>query len=78
MEYFTRGNSKATPRSVLLHAIGFGGGALLIYLVAMIWVPFLQRAAWPVLPITVILSAGIGALMEWQLDDPESSDDEAA
>jgi hypothetical protein len=62
-------NPHATRKSVIRQAIIFSILTAVAYPIACVWMPLL-RAAWPVFyPVAILLGAGIGALMEWQLDD---------
>jgi hypothetical protein len=68
-------NPKATPRSVLLWAMAWAGiGAFLFFLA---FKPA-YREAWRIaLPIWVLLCAGVGALVEWQVADEGDENDES-
>ncbi len=68
-------NPKATPRSVLLWSMMWGGiGAALFFLAFKpAW-----REAWQItLPLWVLLCAGVGALVEWQVADEGDENDES-
>jgi hypothetical protein len=62
-------NPNATRQSVIRHALIFGAMMAVAFPIACIWLPWF-REFWPVLlPMFVLAFAGIGALMEWQLND---------
>lgn len=62
-------NPNATRDSVVRHAKIWAAVMAVAYPIACIWNPPL-RNLWPVgLPLAILYGAGIGALMEWQLDD---------
>jgi hypothetical protein len=76
MGLLNRGNRKATRRSVVMHACVWLMLTTVAYAAGCVWSPLL-RAHWrSLVPVAMVLSAGIGALMEWQLDDGPESDDE--
>jgi hypothetical protein len=65
-------NRKATPRSVLKHALLCAIAGAVVFFAAFkpMW-----RQAWPVtLPLWLLLCAGGGALWEWQVDRSKGDD----
>lgn len=77
MTLLDKTNPRATRRSVIHQSILWGAVTPALYLAACFWRPYL-RPFWPVLlPVCAAFGAGIGALMEWQLDDgPDQPDEE--
>jgi hypothetical protein len=76
MGLLDRGNPNATGRSVAIHAGIWLIIAIVVCLFASIWSPLLREGWWLFLPAAAVFGAGIGALMEWQLDDgPDPEND---
>ena len=68
-------NPHATRKSVIQWAI-FGAVAGPLFLLFIIWNKVPVRFWWIILAAATIFGAGIGALMEWQLDDQPNDEDE--
>ncbi len=72
MGLLDRTNPRATRESVIRWAIG---GAIGTPVYVVLRLPHLPHRFWPLILIAAaVLGAGLGALMEWQLDDSEEED----
>jgi hypothetical protein len=69
MGLLARTNPHATRASVIGQALAWGAIGAVLCLTALYWKPSL-RPFWPLLvPVSMVLGAALGGLMEWQLDD---------
>jgi len=69
MGLLARTNPLATRESVIRHAKIFGVLTVVVYCGICVWYPAWREFWWLKLPVAVVFGAGLGALMEWQLND---------
>jgi hypothetical protein len=69
-------NPTATGRSVIRCAIGGAIGASIVIFLQLRLTPLPHRYWLPVLIVAAVLGAGIGALIEWQLDGGKDEEEE--
>ena len=69
MGLFEKTNPLATRGSVVQEAKLFGALAGIAYCAVCIWYPDWRDLWWLKLPAAVAFGAGMGALIEWQVDD---------